>query len=200
MSPGRGLRGRFLRHNVDVISNVRRAWAIGLVAGTAACSHFQPKPVAPVIALAIPAPPERQLVPVELPEPEPEPPVVTEAPTPTPAPVRPREAAPRPAPAPAAPATAAAPADATPPPVIQTTTQTSQVEQKIEATLAVAEQALNNVLNLKFKDLSPEARKQYDQARSFILQARDNIKARKYAFAEAVANKAADIARMLDKS
>jgi hypothetical protein len=196
----RRLPGRFLRHNIRVIRNVRRACALGLVAGAAACSHFQPKPLAPAIALAIPAPPERQLVPVDLPEPEPEPPVATETPAPPSAPVRPRENTARPAPTPSAPATAAAPADAVPPAVIQTTTQTSQVEQKIQATLAVAEQALNNVLNLKFKDLSPEARKQYDQARSFILQAKDNLKARKYAFAEAVANKAADIARMLDKS
>jgi hypothetical protein len=179
---------------------VRRVSAIGLMAGAAACSHFQPKPMPAVVALAIPAPPERQLVPVELPEPEPEPPAVTEAPAPAPAPARPRETPPRPSPAPAAPAAAATPPDAAPPPVIQTTAQTSQVGQKIEATLAVAEQALNNVLNLKFKDLSPEARKQYDQARAFIRQSRDNLKARKYAFAEAVANKAADIARMLDKS
>lgn len=194
MRPRRRRHGRFLRHNIGVIRYVRCACALGLVAGVTACSHFQPKPVAPVIALAIPAPPERQLVPVDLPEPEPEPPVATETPAPPPAPARPRENTTRPAPAPAAPTTTAAPAE--PAPVIQTTTQTSQVEQRIQATLAVAEQGLNSVV---FKDLSTDARKQYDQARAFIRQANDNLKARKYAFAEAVANKAADIARMLAK-
>jgi hypothetical protein len=179
-----------------VIRDVRRVWVLGLVAGAAACSHFQPKPVTPVVALAIPAPPERQLVPVDLPEPEPEPPVTTEVPAPPPTPARPRETAARPSPPPAAPAAAATPADAAPPPVIQTTTQTSEIERKIQATLAIAEMGLNSVV---YRDLSSDARQQYDQARAFIMQATNNLKARKYAFAEAVANKAADIARALSK-
>ncbi|MEO8480878.1 MAG: hypothetical protein ABI634_01640 [Acidobacteriota bacterium] len=178
-----------------MIRSLRYACAIGLLVGFTACSHLQPKSPVPAIALAIPAPPERQLVPVDLPEPEPEPAVATETPVPPPAPVRPRETVARPAPTPV-PATAAAPVEATPPPVIQTTTQTSQVEQKIQATLAVAKQGLDNV---KYVELGPEARKQFDQARAFIQQAENNLKARKYAFAEAVANKAADIARMLGK-
>ena len=166
------------------------------MAGAAACSHFSPKPSAPVIAMAIPAPPQRELIPVELTDPAPEVLVTTEAPAPPPAPARPREAAARPTPTPATPAASTVPAEAAPPPVIQTTTQTSQAEQKIQAMLAAAEVSLRGVV---FRDLSTEARAQYDQAKAFILQAQDNLKARKYAFAELLATKATDILRMLSK-
>ena len=80
--------------------------------------------------------------------------------------------------------------------MIQTATQTSEIEQKIRATIAAAYQTLNSIA---YRDLSSDARLQWDQAMGFIQQANDNLKARKYAFAALVANKAADIARLLAK-
>ena len=80
--------------------------------------------------------------------------------------------------------------------MIQTATQTSEIEEKIRATIAYADQTLNSII---FRDLSNDARLQFNQARGFIQQANDNLKARKYAFAALVANKAADIARLLAK-
>jgi hypothetical protein len=119
-----------------------------------------------------------------------------EAPPTTPTPARPREVAARPLPVPVAPPAAIAPADPTPPPVIQTTDKTSALEQRILATIAAADLALKSVT---VRDLSSDARLQYNQAQEFIRQANDNLKARKYAFAELVANKASDIARLLAK-
>lgn len=185
---------RFLRHNIGVNMQVRRVLYAGLAAISVGCAHFQSKPPAPAIALDMPTPPARLLVPVDLPEPEPEPPVTTDAPTPPPAPAKPREPVTRPPATAAVPAAAPAPEPATPAPVLQTATETSSQVQKIKALLASADQMLGSV---SYRDLSPSARVQFDQAHGYIRQANDAIKAKNYMFAEVLANKASDLARLL---
>jgi hypothetical protein len=163
--------------------------------GSAACHHgAQAQLPAPVATLAMPAPPAHLLIPVDLPEPPPEPPVTADIPAPPPSPSRPRETATRPAAQPAAqPAVTPVP-EAPPAPVLQTTTQTGPLEQKIAALLASAEMNLNNV---NYRELSSGARGQYDQARSLIRMANDALKIKNYLYAEQLATKAAAVAGLL---
>lgn len=148
-----------------------------------------------MVALAIPTPPARLLIPVELPEyvePVPEP-VVVEAPAP--APVR-SPAANRPAEKPAPPPQPAA--DAPAPPILQATTAAptapSALEQRVRALLASAEERLKAV---NFRELGVTRRAHYSQARDFIRMANENLRIRNYFYAEQLATKANQVAGLL---
>jgi hypothetical protein len=142
------------------------------------------------LALDIPAPPARTVVPTIVEVPEPPPP-------PTP-PARPREApAPRPA-SPAQPSTTAAatPATTEPAPVLQTSANVALIEQRTTQVLGLAQKDLDR---LQPASLSANARAQLEQARGFIKMAQDALKIKNYMYAEQLANKAAAVAALLVK-
>lgn len=166
-----------------------------LVVGATACAKSPPR-TPPAIALAIPTPPARLLIPVELPEyVEPQPaPAASDEPSPEPARTasgaRPTD---RPAPPPATPAAA----DAPPPPVLRTTADAGALAQKITGLLGSAEERLKTV---NFRTLSPTGRAHYDQARSFIRMANEALLIKNYMYAEQLATKANTVAGLLLKS
>jgi hypothetical protein len=151
----------------------------------------------PPVAMLVPLPPPRVAIPVSLPEqpivePEPEPP--TAAPT---APARPRPDTvpartvekPTPPPAPTAPET--------PAPVLQTTVNTGELEQRASWLLGEAEKNLERVNR---GQLIPQERAQFDRAMGFIRNARNAIQLKNFNYAEQLAVKAASLARALVKA
>ena len=161
------------------------------VAGATACAKNPPAiPVA--TALAMPTPPARLLIPIDLPayvEPTPEP--VAEV-TPPPAPVR-STAANRVTEKPAPPVVPTA--DAPAPPVLQTTnTAPSALEQRVRTLLTSAEERLRTV---NFLELGATGRAHHSQARDFIRMANDNLRIRNYVYAEQLAVKANTVAGLL---
>jgi histone H3/H4 len=182
------------------------AWAM-LAAGTSGCAmvHARSRSAGP--PLDMPPPPAR-VVPIESqpigsdaptvddvtrPAPEPIPQ------TPAQAPVRvDREPAPaaRPeAPADTGAATAPAPAP-TPPPVLQTTANPTEAEQRTRRAL---ENARRDLGRIDVRRLNREAKSQYDIATRFVQQAEDALRARNPVFAEQLADKAATLAALLQK-
>ena len=170
------------------------ALVAALVTTAAACRKVEAKTPAappPVVALDIPAPPARVTIPVELPDVEPPPNAQQPAARPLP-PRTDNSAAPRPTPPPApAPAPSEGPA-----PVLQTTTDTGGQERK---TQSLIDEAARNLENVKYRDLSPQAKAQYDSAASFIKNARLALRNKNYMYAEQLATKAAAVARELVK-
>jgi hypothetical protein len=179
-----------------VTTACRGALILLVAVGGIGCHRFQAKTPVAVVALDVPPPPARLLIPVELPAAEPELPAATELPALPAPPARPREAASRTPSTPAAPASSAPAAEPTPAPVLQTTAQVGQLEQRIQVLIAAAEQSLHNV---NYRDLSPSAREQYDTANSYIRRAKDSVRARNLMYAEQLAKSAADLARLLQK-
>lgn len=170
----------------------RLTLAVLILASVTACNKREPRLPTPVALLEIPAPPARLVIPVELPDtPEP-PPEVAEPPAPPPTPAR-RDpvATAKPTDKPAAPPTATAPQ-----PVLRTTADTAAVEQRIQQLLRSAQQDLGQV---NYRDLSADARAQYDAARSYIRQAGNAVKTKNYLFAETLASRAALLAGALVK-
>jgi hypothetical protein len=175
---------------------VNRASLLALAAlatiSVSACA--KKAPVVPVAtALAMPTPPARTLIPVEIPpyvEPEPEP-VADEEPQPPPA---------RPAPPPRATEKPAAPAPAapTPPPVLQTTNAPppSAVEQRVRGLISSAEERLRAV---NYRELGATGKAHWSQARDFIRMANDNLRIRNYTYAEQLATKANTVAGLLSR-
>ena len=147
------------------------------------------------LALDVPTPPARTLVPVTLVvEAPPEPP-----PAPPPAPPRTRETpAPRTTPAPDRPAAAAAAptAPAEPAAVLQPTANVAAIEAR---TLQLLGKAEKDLARLQPSTLQPNARAQFDSARGFIKGAADAIKIKNFVYAELLANKAAEVAAALVK-
>jgi hypothetical protein len=161
------------------------------VAGATACAKTPP--ATPVVtALAMPTPPARLLIPIDLPayvEPTPEP--VAEV-VPPPAPVR-SAATSRPTEKPPAPVVP--PPDAPAPPVLQTTNAApSALEQRVRTLLASAEERLKTV---NFLELGASGRAHHSQARDFIRMANDNLRIRNYVYAEQLAVKANTVAGLL---
>ena len=172
----------------------RLALAALIPAGLAACNKVQAHVPGPVASLEMPEPPGRSLIPVELPEYVEPVPAPVEEPEPPPSTARPAVAVTRPTP-PAA--TPAAPApEAPPPPVLQTTSNTAALEQKIVQLLGSAQQNLKSV---NFRDLSATGRAHYDRTRDFIRMAGDALKIRNFMLAEQLAIKAAAVADLLVK-
>jgi hypothetical protein len=145
-----------------------------------------------VAALAIPTPPARTFIPVELPayvEPEPEP--VFEA-SPEPEPARPA-AVPRTTEKPQPPP----PAAPAPPPVLQTTNAApSALEQRVRGLLAQAEDRLKLV---NYRELGATGKAHWSQARDFIRMANDNLRIRNFVYAEQLATKANTVAGLLPR-
>lgn len=176
-------------------SRVMLAMLIAVSVAGCAKTQAKAKMPAPVMALEIPPPPARVAVPVQLPEPEPMP----VAPPPAPAPPqRPRPDTPRTGSSPPTPPVAAtSPVDPATAPVLQTSGDTAALEQKTQNLITEAQRNLDRV---KYQDLGLQARAQYDNAVSFIKNARNALANRNYMYAEYLAAKAAAVARELVKS
>jgi hypothetical protein len=164
-----------------------------LATGVAACNKTPPQ-LPREVALAIPTPPARTLLPVELPpyvEPEPEP-VVLEEPEPTPPRAvsgnRSTEKPPAPPPTP--------PAEPAAAPALRTAANSSLLEQSIVRLLGSAEQRLKAV---NFRELSVAGRAHYEQARSFIRMANEQLSIKNYSLAEVLATRANRVAELLGK-
>ena len=76
------------------------------------------------------------------------------------------------------------------------TQREGEVEAGIRADITRASTNLNRV---DYQKLSPDARSQYDLAKSYVLQAEDALKAKNLAFAKSLAEKAATIAAQLGR-
>jgi hypothetical protein len=165
------------------------AVSLPLLVGLPACAKVQARTPAEVLTLDMPAPPSRVTVPVTLVVPEEPPPPAP--PAPAPAPPRARDTSPRPAPPPAP---AAAPAQPESSPVLQTTANVNSVAQETAALLAQAERDLGQ---LNYRDLTSQARAQYDSAMGFVRQAKQALDIKNYMFAQQLAVKAAAVASAL---
>lgn len=175
----------------------RAVLAILLVASVSACGKVKASAPQPMAALEMPAPPGRLIVPATIPVPSPEPVAPTAVQTPVrqnnPPATRPAERStpppnttPTPEPTPPA-----------PPPVLLTTPNASDLEQKAQNNIAAAQRDL---LKVNYKALSADARLQFDTAQQYIGQAVDALKMRNYVFAGQLAEKAATLASLLVKS
>jgi len=168
------------------------------------CARAQAK-ITPDGPLEMPAPPAREVEPIES-EPPPPVPLAQEParntparPRPTPTPTPPRTEAPRPEPArPETQPVEAKPVEdpPRPPTTLQTTPPTAEgeVERLIRASIAKANADLNRV---DYRALNNDARNQYDTAKRFIRQADDAMRAKNLVFAKSVADKAAALAAQL---
>ena len=88
-----------------------------------------------------------------------------------------------------------APAPATPPPALQTANPT-EADQRTRATLENAKRDLGRI---DPRRLNNEAHSQFQTATRFVQQAEEALKARNPAYAEQLADKAAQIAALLQK-
>jgi hypothetical protein len=180
---------------------------MALAAGTSACAKLHARSLGP--PLVIPAPPAR-VVPIES-QPIVAAPTVDDVPSRAPEPIAPAPAAAPPARAdrePAPPVRTEAPADAgvvappspaptsTPPPALQTSANPTEAEQRTRAALENAKRDLGRI---DLRRLNTDARAQYEIARRFVQQAEEALKARNPVFAEQLADKAANMAALLQK-
>jgi outer membrane biosynthesis protein TonB len=169
-----------------------------------ACAHAAAKTTPDMPALAMPAPPPRDVEPAEVEAPAPVP-LATEParnaparPRPTAPPPRtePRAEPPKPEPPPPIEPPKAAEEPPKPPTTLQTTPATAEgeVERGIRALLQRANADLNRV---DYRALNADARTQYDTAKRFVRQADDGIRTKNLVFAKNLAEKAATIAAQL---
>ena len=93
----------------------------------------------------------------------------------------------------AAPAPLPAPA---PPPALQTTANPTEAEQRTRAALENAKRDLGRI---NVRRLRTHGKAQYDIARRFVQQAEEALRARNPVFAEPLADKAAQIAALLQR-
>jgi type IV secretory pathway VirB10-like protein len=178
-----------------------------LAASASGCARLFARSLGP--PLGMPAPPAR-VVPIES-QPIVAAPTVDDVPSRAPEPIAPTPPAPPPARVdrsePAPPARTEAPADAgaaaapapvptPPPPTLQTTANPTEAEQRARAAL---ENARRDLGRIDVRRLSTDARAQYDIARRFVQQAEDALKNRNPVFAEPLADKAAQIAALLQR-
>ena len=164
----------------------------------AACAKARAETVPDGPPLAMPAPPERALAPVEaplvaspVPEPEPTPPVAAAPRTP-----------PRPAPAPK-PQTVPPAAQVAPPP--RAPGDTRELRPASPAGPVVSERSVREILARAARDLgrvnygrlSTDGRTQYEQSKRFGTQAEEALRERNLVFAATLADKAATLAAEL---
>lgn len=164
-----------------------------------ACTHAQAKTVPDGPPLAMPAPPPREVVAMEVEAPPPaapaEEPAKPTAPRPRPAVPRVEAAKPEaPAPEPAR-----RPEDVAKPPAptnLQTTPSTAEgeLERSIRESLT---RATADLARIDYRALNADARSQYDTAKRFIEQAEDAVRAKNLVFARNLADKAAGLAAQL---
>ncbi len=168
-----------------------------MLAGGAACSKTQAAVPTSRAPLVTPDPPDRVIVPVALPAVPP--PSSPPAATPAPAAPRPRDTpAARPPVERAAPASTPAPnaqeAPTQPPPVLETTQNSTELELQARAQISAAQRNLDQFDRSK---LGSSARAQYEAAQGFIRQADNALKVRNVALAKELADKAAALAGQL---
>jgi type IV secretory pathway VirB10-like protein len=183
----------------DSIRAVSRWLAVVALVSTAAaagaCAKAQAETAPDGPPLQMPEPPQRVLVPVEIPvvaetPPEPVPPPVATAPAPPPRPPAERR--------PAVPA--AAPPAPPPPPVVDTrelrtaSPTTAASERMVRDMLARAQRDLGRV---NYMRLSADGRAQYEQSKRFSTQAEEALRERNLIFAATLADKAATLAAEL---
>jgi DNA polymerase III subunit gamma/tau len=170
-------------------------------------AHAKTVPQLPDAALDVPAPPERDIEPVEVeapptpqaPAPAPESPR-TQPPRPRPAPAREQPKTEPPKPEPTPPVEAPKPVEesprGSPTSTLQTTPATveGELERGVRATLTRATNELNRI---DYRVLNADAKIQYDTAKRFIRQADDAVKTKNLVFAKNLADKAATIADQL---
>jgi len=175
----------------------RAALAILLVASVSACGKVKASVPQPMPALEMPAPPGRLIIPATIPEPSPEPVAPAAVQTPVrqnnPQATRAAERSTPPPPEPTPPA----PTPPAQPPVLLTTPNAGDLEQKAQSNIAAAQRDLQKV---NYKALSPDAKLQFDTAQQYIGQAETALKMRNYVFAGQLAEKAATLASLLVKS
>jgi outer membrane biosynthesis protein TonB len=184
----------------------KKLWFLALLAPAAvACTHAQAKTTLEMPPLEMPAPPPRDVQPIEIEQPQPVP-LVTEPARNPPSRLRP------PAPRPEPPKTAEPPKPEQPPPPVEppkaaeeppkplTTLQTmpataeGEAERGIRASIQHASTDLNRI---DYRALNQDARTQYDQAKRFVQQADEAIRTKNLVLAKTVAEKAATIAAQL---
>jgi hypothetical protein len=179
-------------------------WLIVVLAAMAAgCTHAQAKATLEMPPLEMPAPPPRDVQPIEVEAPQPLPLVPEPAHNP-PARLRPAPAARPEAPKPEPPKTEPAPAE---PPkaaeepqkpltTLQTTPAAAEIE--VERVIRASIQRANTDLNrIDYRALNTDARTQYDSAKRFVQQADEAIRTKNLVLAKFVAEKAATIAAQL---
>jgi hypothetical protein len=168
------------------------------------CTHAAAKTSPDLPPLDVPAPPPRDIEPVDAEAPQPVP-LPEEPARRAPARARPQPRAseppkpepPKPEPPPAPQAeTPRPPDDAAKASPLTTTPPASEgeLEKSIRATLA---RASNDLHRVDVRTLNPDARSQYDYARRFINQAEDALNKKNLVFAKSVADKAAGLAAQL---
>ena len=179
------------------------ACAVATAGVSAGCARTQAKATLEPPPLNVPMPPPRVvetvLVEDAAPEPPAQEPVADVTPprqtsTPTSRTARPPE--PKPEPTEAAIKPEEAPRAATPAAPLQTLppSQEKREEDNIRALLTVAN---GNLGRVDYRALGVNGRTQYDQAKGFIRQADDALKARNLVFARSLADKAATLAAQL---
>ena len=176
------------------------ALGIGILGvGSFGCAKAQAKSAPEGVALAVPTPPARVLVPVEEPAvaaapPEAQPTAAAPRTPPRPPvpPVR-RPETPEPSPAAATPPVEAAPAE---PRELRPASpaRDAAAEKDVRDTLARAARDLGRV---NYGRLSADARAQFDQSKRFTQQAEQALKDRNFVFAATLADKAATLAAEL---
>lgn len=78
--------------------------------------------------------------------------------------------------------------------MLRTTVDTNAAERRIAQLLATAQQHLSKI---SYRELSADARTQYDFATSFIRRAETALKARNYSYADQLASRAVSVAGQL---
>jgi len=179
--------------------SVRALLILAVASGMAGCATTHAQVTALPSTIETPAPPPRVVIP-EILEAEAPPPAPPPAPAPVePAPTRPSRptTTPRPPAQADPPPTTPAPAPENPP-VLQTATagDAGQIEQRTKTKLSAARRDL---LDIKYAELSAEAKAQYDRANGLIRQAESALRVKNYPFAEELAGKAATLASQLRK-
>jgi hypothetical protein len=90
----------------------------------------------------------------------------------------------------------AQPASAEPPPTLQTVADPTAAEQRTRASLFAATRDLGRI---DVRQLSADAKAQYDLARRYVEQATDALNEKKFEFALQLADKAATLAALLQR-
>jgi hypothetical protein len=184
------------------------AWAM-IAAGMSGCATLHARSRSAGPPLDVPPPPARVVPIASQPIVPAEPPTVDDVSRPAPEPIPSSSSPPPPArvdrePAPSRPetpadtgaATAPAPAPNTPPPVLQTTANPTEAEQKTRTSIENAKRDLGRI---DLKRLNGEAERQYRIARRFVEQAEEALRARNPVFAQQLADKAATLAAALQR-
>jgi hypothetical protein len=168
--------------------------AIALLASVAACGKVQAKTPGP-LALEMPMPPPRLVVPVSVdPPPAPEPPPAAQPAPVVTAPPKPAASSTSTPPPPTAPPNKPPDRPATP----EAPPNATAVELRERAQALIAE-ARANLGKVDFHQLNTDAKDQFTQAQRFITVADDALKKRNYLYARDMAEKGANLAAQLVK-